>query len=327
MKGKGILAVAGLAVVVAVGAYLVAARRAPGLEGSGTVEARNIRVGSKVGGRINEVRVREGDRVEPGQVLVTFEDQELLATLEQGRARAAQARANLEKMQRGYRREEVAQAQADLDRFRAEAENAERDWKRAQQLAAAGVISREQHDHAKTAQEAAMAQLRSAQQRAAGFERGYRREDVAAARADLERAEGELREAEARYLERQVIAPAAAVVEVMDVRPGDLVAPNAPIALLLERDQIYIRIYIPETRIGLVRLGERAEVRVDSFPGRVFTGEVEQINQKAEFLPRNVQTREERVHQVVGVKVRIHDPEGLIRPGMAADVKMRLEGS
>jgi multidrug resistance efflux pump len=245
--------------------------------------------------------------------------------VEQARARTAQAHANLDKMQRGYRREEIAQAQADLDRVRAEAENAEGTWKRAQQLAAEGVFSRQQRDDAQAAYEAAVARVRNAQQRAAELEGGFRREDIAAARADLKRAEGELAEAEARYRERQVMAPAAAVVEVMDVRPGDLVAPNAAIALLLERDQIYIRIYVPETRIGLVRLGQRAEVSVDSFPGRIFTAEVEQINQKAEFLPRNVQTREERVHQVVGVKLRIHDPEGVIRPGMAADVKMRVE--
>ncbi|HEV8523488.1 MAG TPA: biotin/lipoyl-binding protein, partial [Terriglobales bacterium] len=234
MSRKRILALAGLVVlVIAVAGYLVAARRPPVLEGSGTVEARNIRVGSKVGGRIHEVRVREGDRVEPGQVLVTFEDQELAATVEQARARTAQAHANLDKMQRGYRREEIAQAQADLDRVRAEAENAESTWKRAQQLAAEGVFSRQQRDDAQAAHESAVARVRSAEQRAAELERGFRKEDVAAARADLKRAEGELAEAEARYRERQVMAPAAAVVEVMDVRPGDLVAPNAAIALLL----------------------------------------------------------------------------------------------
>ena len=91
------------------------------------------------------------------------------------------------------------------------------------------------------------------------------------------------------------------------MRPGDLIAPNTPVATLLERDQIYIRIYIPETEIGHVTLGQKAEVRVDSFANTVFEGVVEQINQQAEFLPRNVQTREERVHQVFGVKVRIDD--------------------
>jgi multidrug resistance efflux pump len=128
---------------------------------------------------------------------------------------------------------------------------------------------------------------------------------------------------QARFRERQVTSPAAATVEVLDVRPGDLIAPNTPIATLLERDQIYVRIYIPETEIGHVRVGQKAEVRVDSFPKTVFDGLVEQINQQAEFLPRNVQTREERVHQVFGVKIRINDPDGRVLAGMAADVKLK----
>jgi multidrug resistance efflux pump len=100
-------------------------------------------------------------------------------------------------------------------------------------------------------------------------------------------------------------------------------APNTPVATLLEQDQIYVRIYIPETELGRVQVGQKAEVRVDSFPKTVFEGVVEQINQQAEFLPRNVQTREERVHQVFGVKIRINDPAGHVLAGMAADVKLK----
>jgi multidrug resistance efflux pump len=148
------------------------------------------------------------------------------------------------------------------------------------------------------------------------FEHGNRREDVELAKAAYAYDE-------ARYRERQVTAPSAAIVEVLDVRPGDIIAPNTPVATLLERDQIYVRIYIPETEYGLMKVGQKAEVRVDSFPKQVFDGVVEQINQQAEFLPRNVQTREERVHQVFGVKIRINDPAGRVMAGMAADVKLK----
>jgi HlyD family secretion protein len=376
MTRKWILALLGLVVIaLGVAVYLTAFGRSEGILGSGTVEARNIRVGSKTGGRIQQVRVREGDRVEAGQVLVTFEEQELLAGLEQARGRVAQAKANLEKMRRGYRpeeiaesraaeaqaaaaleetrsgyrREQVAQARAELEQARAEAVNTERTYQRAQTLATKGVFSRQQLDDAEANWKMAVARQQNAEQRLAELERGYRSEqiaaaearlkqaeaarlrmergyrgeDVAAARAELEQAEGQLREAESLYRERQVLAPTAAVVEVLDVRPGDLIAPNTSVATLLELDQIYLRIYVPETQLGLVRVGQPAEVRVDSFPGQIFQGEVDQINQKAEFLPRNVQTREERIHQVFGVKIRIRDPEGRIRPGMAADVKLK----
>src|SRR5262249_46059462 len=141
-----------------------------------------------------------------------------------------------------------------------------------------------------------------------------------------EQARGAFLYDETRYKERQVLAPAAAVLEVLDVRPGDLIAPNTPIATLLERDQLYVRIYIPETEIGRVQIGQKAELRTDSFAGQTFAAEVEQINQKAEFLPRNVQTKTERVHQVFGVKLRITDPSGKIRAGMAADVRLLPTG-
>jgi len=197
-------------------------------------------------------------------------------------------------------------------------------------------------DTAEAAWRIAVAMVQNAQQKLDQLQSGYRPEEIAAAEAryqqtqatleklergnrreDVDAAKAALSYDEARFRERQVVAPTAATVEVLDVRPGDLVAPNTPVATLLEQDQIYIRIYIPETEIGHVKLGQKAEVRVDSFPNKVFDGEVEQINQQAEFLPRNVQTREERVHQVFGVKVRIIDPAGQVLAGMAADVKLK----
>ena len=354
-----------LIIVVAAGIGAVAAysmgwfHRETGLQGSGTVEARNIRVGSKVGGRIDKVLVREGDAVEPGQVLVTFDDKELHATLEQmraaaekaqrgfrpeeieeARAAAAQARAEYEQRRNGYRQEDIDSAKADLDRATADEIRAHLDAQRYDALAQKDLVSKQQRDTAEANWKMALAQKQNAQHKLEELQKGYRPEEIAAAEAryhqtqatlekfergnrkeDVEAAKAAFALEEARYRERQVVAPSAATVEVLDVRPGDLIAPNTPIATLLERDQIYVRIYIPETQIGHLQLGEKAEIHVDSFPNQVFNGVVDQINQQAEFLPRNVQTREERVHQVFGVKVRIDDASHRVRAGMAADVK------
>jgi HlyD family secretion protein len=331
------------------------------LQGSGTVEARDIRVGSKVGGRIDKVLVREGDTVQAGQVLITFDDKELQAALDQSRAAAekarrgyrpeeiAEARAALEEakaeyeMRRnGYRREDIAAAQADLDRTKADEVRARLDFERYEALAKKDLVSKQQRDTAEAAWRIALAQQQNAQHKLDQLHHGYRPEEIASAEARYQQAQatfekfqrGNRREDvdlakasysydEARYREREVVAPSAATVEVLDVRPGDLIPPNTPVATLLERDQIYVRIYIPETEIGHVRLGQKAEVRVDSFAETVFEGTVEQINQQAEFLPRNVQTREERVHQVFGVKIRIDDPSNRVLAGMAADVKLK----
>jgi HlyD family secretion protein len=352
-----LLVVAGL---VAVAAYSIGwLRRDTGLQGSGTVEARNIRVGSKVGGRIDKVLVREGDFVEAGQVLVTFDDKELQATLsqmkaaaeksargfrpeeiEEARAAAAQARAEYEQRKNGYRQEDIDAAKAELDRATADETRAQLDFQRYDALAKKDLVSKQQRDTAEANWKMALAQMQSAQRKLDELKKGYRPEEIAAAEAryhqtqatlekfergnrreDVDAAKAALALEQARFRERQVVSPSAATVEVLDVRPGDLIAPNTPIATLLERDQIYVRIYVPETQIGHVQLGEKAEIRVDSFPHQTFNGVVEQINQQAEFLPRNVQTREERVHQVFGVKVRIEDTSRRVRAGMAADVK------
>jgi multidrug resistance efflux pump len=122
--------------------------------------------------------------------------------------------------------------------------------------------------------------------------------------------------------EAEVRSPAHALAEVVSVRPGDLLTPNQPVARLLELDQIWVRIYVPEPQLGQVRVGQRARVKVDTFPDRAFDGVVEQINAQGEFTPRNIQSRDERNHQVFGVKIRIDNREGVIKSGMAADVTL-----
>ncbi len=360
MKRKRLIAIA-IVLGLGVAAYVWASSRPQPFVASGTVEARDIRVGSKVGGRIEQVLVREGDKVEAGQVLATFDDRELKATMdaslanfqklqrgfrpeevEQVRAQAAQAKADYELRRNGNRKEDIDAAQADADRAGADTVRTESTWKRVSDLSNQDVFSKQQGDDAEGAWKNAVAAQRSAQEKLAALRNGFRPEEVASAehhyhdasakaqeyergsrREDIAQARAQYEYDAARYRERQVVSPAASTVEVMDIRPGDLIAPNLPIVTLLERDQLYIRIYVPETEMGRVKLGQKAFVTLDAFPKQPFDGEIEQINQQSEFLPRNVQTREERVHQMVGVKVRVHDDQGRIRPGMAADVKLK----
>jgi len=349
------------AVLGGTAAYATWFRRDDSLQGSGTVEARDIRVGSEIGGRIDKVLVREGDTVKPGQILITFDDKELLASLDQtradaekavrgyrkedideARAAAAQAKADYELRASGYRKEDIDAAEADVQRAAADEVRTRLDFQRYDALAKKDLVSQQQRDTAEADWKMALAQQQSLQHKLAELKRGYRPEEIASARAnyeqklatlekyergnrpeDVEAAKAAYAYDQARFRERQVLAPSEATVEVLDVRPGDLIAPNTPVATLLEKDQVYVRIYIPETEIGRVRVGEKAEVRVDSFPKEVFDGVVEQINQEAEFLPRNVETRNERVHEVFGVKIRINDTSGRVLAGMASDVKLK----
>ncbi|HWB98559.1 MAG TPA: HlyD family efflux transporter periplasmic adaptor subunit, partial [Bryobacteraceae bacterium] len=344
---------------VVIGAALIAAAKSgswfreekPAFWSSGTVEGRNIRLGSKTGGRIEEVLVTEGEVVKAGQVLVRFDDRDLAAQLRQSRANlqkmergsrpeelaeaaaaAAQAKADYEQRKNGYRSEDIAAAEAEVERARVDESRASADAARYRTLADSGATSQQQYETAAATWKMAAAQRQSAQEKLDALRHGYRPEEIASAEAryhqlqaayekllhgnrqeDIDLARAQYAYDHARFREREVIAPSAAVVEVLDVRPGDLIAPNAVIATLLERDQVFIRIYVPETEIGKVTIGQKGELRVDSAPDLTFEAVVEQINQRAEFLPRNVQTREERVHQMFGVKLRIHDPSGFVR--------------
>ncbi len=336
-------------------AYQAYFTRAPGgLAAYGTLEARNIEVGSKVGGRVIALGTHEGEQVTAGQLLVTLDDDQLAPAVALAEAELAAARAELAKREHGsrsediaearaaaddkaggFRADEIAQARAEHARLQADALNADRRASRSRDLLTRGMIAQQAHDDAQTAAVAAHAAVRAAGHALAATEgryqaaravteravTGYRNEDIDAARAAVAQAEAQLALARAQLAEREVRAPRAATVEVFDLRPGDLLAPNAPVARLLEIDELYVMVYVPEPRLGEVQLGQTAEIRVDAFPARVFHGRVEQIRQRAEFLPRNVQTREERVHQVIGVKLRVEDAQAELRAGIAVEVR------
>jgi multidrug resistance efflux pump len=318
------------------------------LTASGTLEARDVNVGSKVGGRVSRVNVLEGDHVQPGQVILSFEDSELNARLLSARGKYEEAKANYEKMLHGSRPEDIAEARgtadyqqhfadtyrADIEKAKADLENAAANYQRAKKLASNDVVSRQYLDDAEDKYKAAQATLASYQHALVAAqgsiaasdaakkraERGSRPEDIAMAKAQMISAEGDLKEAQSQWDEREVKSPASAVVEVMDIRPGDLLPANTTVAKLLEADQLFVVVYVPQGMIGRVHLGQDAEVRVDAFD-HPFHGKVEQIRQQAEFLPRNVETKSEREHQVVGVKLRVDNPESRLRAGIHADVK------
>jgi multidrug resistance efflux pump len=274
---------------------------------SGTIEVRDAQVGSLVGGRVQAVHVDEGASVKKGDRIVTLEPDLLDRQIRQQQARVENARASLTKAINGPRREETERAKAD-------AQNAERERQRQEALFREGLASQQQRDNAATA-------ATTAKQSYQELARGNRPEDIASARAAVLEQEGQL-----DYLRRQreelvVLAPADGIVQTIDLRPGDLVAANQGIVTILEPSEIWVRVYVPEPQLGLVRLNEPVSVSVDTFPGRSFPGKVVEIRTQSEYTPRNVQTLEQRGDQVFGVKVAI-DPSAALKPGMAATVRL-----
>ena len=287
---------------------------------SGVVEADDVHVGSKVGGRVLKVVAREGQRVKAGDVLVVLEAYEVNASLAEARASLGQAESKLAELVAGYRREEIDQAKADWLAAKVQHENAERFRRRMGDLIERKLIAYQEYDDAKAKAEEAEQRMKSVKERYELFLAGTRQEEVAQARASVEMSRARLQLLKTQLDETVIRAPVDAVVEVLDLEPGDLVGAGKPVATLLRTNELWVRAYLPENRLGYVQPGLKVEIRVDSFPQKNFSGTVRRVNRQAEFTPRNVQTTEERVLQVFQTEVVIDDPDRLLRPGMNADV-------
>jgi HlyD family secretion protein len=342
----------------------------------GVVEIQEVRLGSKIGGRVAEVFVREGSEVKAGDPLVRLDAPELEAQREQQLARvqefesalekarngsrqeekdsakaaADSAEAKLKRLKAGSRAEEIRQVRSDLESATADAKLAREDFERAERMYRASSMPRSDYDRAratvdrsqgKTASvkahldmllvgtrpeeiEEAEAEFRKSEANLRLVQAGTRSEDLAAAAAQVTEARGKLHEIETNLREALVTAPEPAIVEVLSVRKGDLVAANQSILRVLRTADLWVKVYVPETELSKVRLNQTVSLTVDGYPGQQFEGTVQQISSSSEFTPRNVQSVDERKHQVFGVRIKVSDNQGVFKSGMAADVFVPL---
>ena len=292
---------------------------------SGTVEATEAQLGFAASGRIEEILVREGDRVEAGQELAHLDRTEAQARRDQATAQIAAVRALLQEMERGARSEELAQARAARDAARQRLDDSARDLERTRTLATGGAVSREALDKATLARDLARSQFTQAEEQLRLVEAGPREERLEAQRALLAQAQAALAGVEALLENMVVRAPFAGIITTRHREPGEIVPAGSAVLTLMNPGDRWVRVYVPETRMGAVRLGQPARISADTDPHRVYPGEVRFIASEAEFTPRSVQTKEERVKLVYAVKVEVTgDPAGELKPGMPADVTLEL---
>lgn len=293
------------------------------IEASGTVEATEADLGFQVAGRIDSVLVNEGDRVEAGARLALLDRTELEARAAAAQAQADAQRARLRELTRGFRQEELIQARALARATEERAGAAARDRDRAHALFAGGAISRQALDDAETAASIADAERDRAVAQVRLVEEGYRPEQVEAQRAALAQAEAASRQAQAALGHAAVVAPFGGRVSQRHREPGEVVPAGAPVLTIVNADDRWVRIYVREDRVGRLAIGGAAEIRSDAYPERRYQGEITFIADEAEFTPRTVQTREERVKLVYRVKVRVVGDSALeLKPGLAADVRL-----
>ena len=316
--------------VVGVGAWLVLRGRggtaADGVGASGTVEATDADLGFQMAGRVLQISVGEGDAVRAGDELARLDTRELEAALEGARAQLDAAEARLSELERGARPQEVVTAEAAVRGAATRAEEARLERERAMTLFEGGAISRQALDRAESALQVATATLQQAEEQLGLVQEGPRTETIRAQRAAAALARANVARAEAVLTNAVITAPFDGVVTIRHREIGEAVTPGAPVLTLLDPDDRWVRIYVREDQIGLIRIGLAAEIVADTYPDRVYAGDVVFIGSEAEFTPRNVQTAEERIKLVYPVKVRITgDPNFELKPGVPADVTL-VEG-
>ena len=341
----------------------------------GIVEIQEVRLGSKVGERVKEVHVQEGDIVTYDKPLVTFDVPELEAQCEQlkaqleaaqaelgkitdgprkfeieaARASADAAKAKWDRLEFGWREEEKRQAKSEWESAEAERKQTEEDFARISQLYQQRTLQRAEYDAALSVRDRNRARANAARARHEMLQAGNRPEDKAetkaewqkaqakyeelkaATRYDIDLAKAKVDQVKARVKELEVNigeavlrAPAPGRIEVLAVRKGDLIQPRQPVVRMLYADDLWINVYIPETSMGKVRKDQKVDVSIDAYPGKTFAGTIKLINSISEFVPRNVQSKDERRYQVFRAKVRVDNSEGIFMAGMAAEVTIPL---
>jgi len=268
---------------------------------------------------VKEVRVREGQTVEEGEVLARLDDEMLRISLRQAETGVALAENQLRLLLKGAREEDIRQMEAALAKAEENLKSAREDNDRMQTLFRSGSITQKQKEDAELRYKIAEAEYTAAMEGLKKIKNWARPEEVEAARIQLEQARANRDQVRKQLEYMEVKAPRKGTILTQGVYEGEYVAPGSTLFTLAEMDTLFLTIYVPETLLGKIRLGQRGEVWVDSVPDRGFPAEVVFISSQAEFTPRNVQTQEERVKLVYGVKLKVKNQDGVLKIGMPAD--------
>ncbi len=266
---------------------------------SGRIEGREINVSTKIQGRVINLYKDEGDSVKKSDLLCELDSEQILARY----------RATAETSQASYA--VIAQAEANLIKAKANYEKAKKDYERYSSLLKEDLISKSDFDRVKMQYDSASAEIEALNKAIIQAEANYRA------------AQQRLREVQVDLSETKIYSPSDGVILSRPVEIGEIVNPGIVLYVIVDLNKLYVKVYIPEPELGKIKLGLPARVYIDAYPEKYFNGKITKIYEQAEFTPKNVETKEERVKLVFGVEVSVDNSEGLLKPGMPADVVIK----
>jgi len=302
---------------------------------SGHVEATEVRLAPDAGGRVLTLNVKQGDRVQPGQVVLTLDTRDVTLAIDRAKAEHAAAAAQLRLVQAAARPEDVRQAESQIATARAEQSAAaselaaaEQDLTRFESLLAANSGSRKQRDDAATRRDvardrvmAAQSRVRTAEEALARVKAGARREEVDAARARIDVVSAQITTLEKTLGDTTLASPVGGIVTEKLVEVGEVIAPRAPALIVVDLDHAWADVFVPEPVVPLLRLNQAATLFTDA-GGAGIAGTITYISPKAEFTPRNVQTAEERSKLVYRIRISVDNTEGILKQGMPVEAEL-----
>ncbi|HEX8026807.1 MAG TPA: efflux RND transporter periplasmic adaptor subunit [Vicinamibacterales bacterium] len=304
---------------------------------SGHVEATETRLAPEVGGRILTLTVKEGDRIEAGQTVMTLDTGDVQLAINRARAEQDAAEAQLRLVQAGARVEDIRQAQSQVETARAETsaakaelDAAEQDLTRFDTLLKNNSGSRKQRDDAETRRNVARDRVTSAEGRVKAADEllsklraGARKEEVDAARARVATVAAQITSLQKGITDATLQSPVGGVVTEKLVEVGEIMAPRAPALIVVDLDHAWADVFVPEPTVPQIKIGQSATVFTDA-GGAGIGGTISYISPKAEFTPRNVQTAEERSKQVYRVRISVDNKDGVLKQGMPVEAEIPI---
>lgn len=293
------------------------------IETSGTIEAVQVDIKSKVTGELLQIQIREGSKVKSGDVIAVIDDADLQIQKAQALAALNYTKAKYQTMIEGTRSEDKAQLEEFVRQSQLNFQNAKQDYERINNLFETQSVSQKMLDDARLRVEVAEAQLTAAKENYKKAVRGARQSEINAARATVEQAKAAVDAVEKRINDAVVRSPIDGFTTLMNYEKGEIMNAGAVLTRVVDLQSVWTRIFINEIDLGKISLNQEVIIKADSFSDREFKGRISYISPEAEFTPKNIQTKEERVKLVYAVKVSISNDELLLKEGMQCDVLIK----
>lgn len=294
------------------------------IEASGTIEATNVTISSKVSGQIQKIDKDEGQNVKSGDTLLTIDHEMLDIQLNQALAGREFSEAQYKLLKQGARSEDISLAEENLKQAQVNFDQARTDKDRMNNLYQSKSITKKQLEDALSRFELTQAQLNSAKENLKKMKNFARPEELHQAEANLQKSQASVDQLKKNIKDSYVISPLNGIVVKKFVEAGESVNPSSSLMRISDLSVVDLIIYVSEEELGRVKLGQKADVSVDAFKNKTFEGKVIYISPEAEFTPKNIQTKDERTKLVFAVKIEIKNSDFDLKPGMPADAAIRL---